>query len=117
MKKIQLFAILFLVITLCGFTQTRNAKDAILSEEYIFPFQNEHVHGSSIVMLPNGDLLAAWFQGHGERTADDVRIMGARLKKGTKAWTTPFLMADTKGIPDCNPVLFLNRKGKLFLFG
>jgi len=116
MKKIQLFAILFLVITLCGFTQTRNAKDAILSEEYIFPFQNEHVHGSSIIMLPNGDLLAAWFQGHGERTADDVRIMGARLKKGTKAWTTPFLMADTKGIPDCNPVLFLNRKGKLFLF-
>jgi predicted glycoside hydrolase/deacetylase ChbG (UPF0249 family)/predicted neuraminidase len=25
-------------------------------------------------------------------------------------------MADTKGIPDCNPVLFLNRNGKLFLF-
>ena len=25
-------------------------------------------------------------------------------------------MADTKGIPDCNPVLFLNRKNKLFLF-
>jgi predicted neuraminidase len=33
-----------------------------------------------------------------------------------KNWSTPFLMADTKGIPDCNPVLFLNRKGKLFLF-
>ena len=42
--------------------------------------------------------------------------MGARKKKGSQAWTNPFLMADTKGIPDCNPVLFLNKKGKLFIF-
>ncbi len=25
-------------------------------------------------------------------------------------------MADTKGMPDCNPVLFINRKGRLFMF-
>jgi predicted neuraminidase len=42
--------------------------------------------------------------------------MGARQKKGSTTWSTPFLMADTKGIPDCNPTLFLNREGKLFLF-
>jgi predicted neuraminidase len=115
MKRI-LFSVFFLLnlVFVCG--QTRNASHAIVSEEYIFPFQNEHVHGSSIVLLPNGDLLAVWFQGNGERTADDVRLMGARLKKGFKTWSNPFLMADTKGIPDCNPVLFLNRKGKLFLF-
>jgi predicted neuraminidase len=41
--------------------------------------------------------------------------MGARLKKGEKIWGEPFLMADTPLIPDCNPVLFLNSKGKLFL--
>jgi hypothetical protein len=41
--------------------------------------------------------------------------MGARLEKGEKAWSKPFLMADTKGLPDCNPVLFLNKGGKLFL--
>jgi predicted neuraminidase len=99
-----------------GLSQTRDVSKSIVSEEIIFPYQKEHVHGSSIVMLPNGDLLAAWFQGSGERTADDVRIMGARLKKGEKTWSTPFLMADTRGIPDCNPVLFLNRKNKLFLF-
>ena len=65
--------------------------------------------------LPNGDLLAAWFQGSGERTADDVRIMGARLKKGSTQWTPPFPLADTPHLPDCNPVLFLNHEKKLFL--
>jgi len=116
MRKIKLLYIFFLLTTPVCFSQARNTSKAIVSEEVIFPYQKEHVHGSSIVMLPNGDLLACWFQGSGERTADDVRIMGARLKKGVKTWSTPFLMADTKGIPDCNPVLFLNRKNKLFLF-
>jgi len=116
MRMIRLFSVLFMFSVLSGLAQTRNAKNAIVSEELIFPQQNEHTHGSSIVSLPNGDLLAAWFQGSGERSSDDVRIMGARMKKGIKTWTAPFLMADTKGIPDCNPVLFLNRKGKLFLF-
>lgn len=116
MKKIRLFTIVFLFCSWYCYAQSPGRADAIAKEEYIFPFQNEHVHGSSIVMLPGGDMLAAWFQGSGERTADDVRVMGARLKKGAKTWSAPFLMADTKGIPDCNPVLFLNRKGKLFLF-
>lgn len=82
----------------------------------IFPPQEQHTHGSSLVRLSNGDLLAAWFQGSGERGADDVKIMGARLASGAKEWSRPFLMADTRDIPDCNPVLFLNSEGKLFLF-
>ena len=82
----------------------------------IFPAQEKHTHGSSLVLLPNGDYLAAWFQGSGERTADDVKIMGARLRKSDKVWSEPFLMADTRDIPDCNPVLFLDRQGTLFLF-
>jgi predicted neuraminidase len=81
----------------------------------IFPAQDKHVHGSALVALPNGDYLAAWFYGSGERSADDVKIMGARLKKGQQKWSDPFLLADTPGLPDCNPVLFLNKKGKLFL--
>jgi predicted neuraminidase len=116
MKKIRLISIMLLFSFLFCHAQSQDRADAIVKEEFIFPFQDEHVHGSSIVILPGGDLLAAWFQGSGERTADDVRVMGARLKSGSKTWTTPFLMADTKGLPDCNPVLFLNRKGKLFLF-
>jgi predicted neuraminidase len=116
MKKIRLFSMLFLFGSIYCHGQSTGIADAIVKEEYIFPFQAEHVHGSSIVMLPGGDMLTAWFQGSGERTADDVRVMGSRLKSGDKTWSAPFLMADTKGIPDCNPVLFLNRKGRLFLF-
>jgi len=88
---------------------------SIVQETLIFPQQEKHVHASSLVSLPNGDFLVAWFEGSGERTADDVKIMGARLKKDEKTWSKPFLMADTPLIPDCNPVLFLNSKGKLFL--
>ena len=90
-------------------------EKVILEEMLIFPIQEQHAHGSSIVSLPSGDLLAAWFQGSGERTADDVRIMGSRLSKGKKTWSKPFEMADTPHLPDCNPVLFLNDEGKLFL--
>ena len=90
-------------------------KAPVVSETLIFPQIPKHVHGSSIVSLPNGDFLTAWFQGSGERSADDVRIMGARLRKGNTQWSVPFLLADTPGLPDCNPVLFLNSKGKLFL--
>jgi predicted neuraminidase len=115
MKKFSLIPVILISLFLNCFAQTRNASRAIVSEEFIFPFQNEHVHGSSIVMLPEGDLLACWFQGSGERSADDVRLMGARLKKGVNKWSDPFLMADTKGIPDCNPVLFMNRNNKLFI--
>ena len=77
MRTMQLFLVLFLWAAISGMAQTRDAKHAIVSEEFIFPTQSEHTHGSSIVMLPTGDLLAAWFQGSGERSADDVRIMGA----------------------------------------
>jgi predicted neuraminidase len=81
----------------------------------IFPLQQEHVHGPTVAELPNGDLLSAWFQGSGERWADDVRIMGARLGKGDTAWSAPFLMADIPGFPDINPVLFLDKQKRLWL--
>ncbi len=91
------------------------AESAPLSED-IFPLQPKHVHGSSIVELPNGDYLACWFQGSGERSANDVVVNGARLKKGQKEWSPMFLMADTPNLPDCNPVLYLDTKERLWLF-
>ena len=93
-----------------------HAQVKILKKQTIFPLQENHVHSSSIVELPNGDLLSCWFEGSGERNADDVKIKGARLKNGDKQWGKPFLLADTPEFPDCNPVLFLNPKNELFLF-
>ena len=82
----------------------------------IFPPQSEHAHGSSIVQCPDGSLLACWFQGSGERTANDVRILGSRLKQGASQWSPVFLMADTPSLPDCNPVLYLDRQNRVWLF-
>lgn len=115
MRRLLLF-FLFDILLFQGLSgQPIYQKAPVISESFIFPQQTKHVHGSSIVSLPNGDFLVAWFEGSGERTADDVKIMGARLLKGSIKWSTPFLLADTPDLPDCNPVLFLNRNGKLFL--
>ena len=83
--------------------------------EHIFPYQQQHCHGSTIVELPNKDLLVAWFQGSGERTADDVAIKGARYNHKTKKWGEPFVMADVPDFPDINPVLFIDSESRLWL--
>ncbi len=108
--------IIFLFIGRRSFSQINSSENLIVfySQE-IFPLQYEHVHGPTIVQLSNGDLLAAWFQGSGERWADDVRIMGARLKKGQLQWSPPFLMADTPDFPDINPIMFIDGKKRLWL--
>ena len=90
--------------------------DPLFKTDNIFPRQAKHVHGSSIVECPNGDLLACWFHGSGERSADDVVIQGARKKKGADRWGSAFLMADTPGFPDCNPVLHVDRTERVWLF-
>jgi predicted neuraminidase len=111
MNKIRL---LFCVLW-CHSAMLLAQKNIIIQSSLIFPLQEKHVHASSLVALPNGDFLVVWFHGSGERTSDDVKLMGARLKKGELSWSEPFLMADTPNIPDCNPVLFLNHENKLFL--
>jgi len=81
----------------------------------IFPPVSEHTHGSTVVETKSGDLLAAWFQGSGERWADDVCIMGSRLRKGTEHWEKPFLMADVPEFPDINPAMFIDPQDCLWL--
>ena len=107
---------IFILITPIIVLFPGHAQVKILKKQTIFPLQENHVHSSSIVELPNGDILSCWFEGSGERNADDVKIKGARLKNGDKQWGKPFLLADTPEFPDCNPVLFLNPKNELFLF-
>jgi predicted neuraminidase len=82
----------------------------------MFASQSEHVHSSSVVECPNGDLIAVWYQGSGERSANDVKLNGARLRAGERTWGPVFPMADTPHLPDCNPVLFIDAKKRLWLF-
>jgi predicted neuraminidase len=66
--------------------------------------------------MSDGSLLACWFHGTGERTADDVSIQGARLPARRIGWSARFEMADTPGYPDCNPVLFIDPEGRLWMY-
>ena len=88
---------------------------AFMTSELVFPLEHWHNHSSMVVELPNGDLFVCWFHGSGERTADDVVVRGARLRKGAKAWSAPFLIADTPGYPDTNATVFLDPKKRLWL--
>lgn len=108
-----LMLLVFLIACESEDKTTNDGKD--FHSRIVFPYQGEHVHGPTIVRLPGGDLLSAWFQGSGERWADDVRIMGARLAQGDTAWSEPFLMADVRGFPDINPTLFMDRDQRLWL--
>lgn len=106
------FVVFFSMLFLCGTALAEPVYNSIA----IFPPQDKHVHGSSLVELPNGDLLAAWFHGSGERTADDVLIQGARLNQGDDGWGEVTVLADTPGFPDCNPVYYLDSQERLWLF-
>ena len=90
-------------------------SEAFLESELIFPLEHWHNHASCIVEAPNGDLLVCWFHGSGERTADDVKIEGARLRRGQRAWSARFTMADTPGYPDTNCTMFIDPQGRLWL--
>jgi arylsulfatase A-like enzyme/predicted neuraminidase len=81
----------------------------------LFPFSPQHTHGSCVVECPNGDLLACWYRGSGERKADDVLVEGARLRRGDTRWSEPFPLADAPGFPDTNPCLFIDPQERLWL--
>lgn len=86
-----------------------------IEASFIFPLDSLHNHANCLVECPDGQLLACWYRGSGERRADDVRIMGARKAPGG-AWSEPFVMADYPGFPDCNPALLVDPQARLWLF-
>jgi predicted neuraminidase len=91
------------------------SEDSTYSAELIFPLESWHNHASCIVECPNGDLLACWFHGSGERVVNDVLIEGARKVRGEPAWRPRFLMADTPQYPDHNPCMFIDPRERLWL--
>ncbi|MBX7255788.1 MAG: exo-alpha-sialidase [Candidatus Hydrogenedentes bacterium] len=92
------------------------ANAPLYEQQLVFEPDPKHNHSSSIVETPNGDLLVCWFHGSGERSSDDVLVAGARKRKGDDKWSAPFIMADTPNLPDCNPVMFVDPRGTLWLF-
>jgi predicted neuraminidase len=82
--------------------------------EFIFteaPFASSHA--STVIELPNGDLLSAWFGGTGEGNPD-VAIWGARRSGGK--WSAPVELAREPNIACYNPVFFYTNDHRLWLY-
>src|SRR5579862_679085 len=92
------------------------AEEPVYRAELVFPLRGEHNHAPGLVECPNGDLIASWYRGNGERSADNVAVYGARLRKGETQWSDAFLMADFPGFPDCNTCMMIDPDNRLWLF-
>jgi predicted neuraminidase len=70
-------------------------------------------HAATIVDLPDGDLLCAWFAGTHEGHPD-VAIWLARYHAGQ--WSAPCVVADAPDAPLWNPVLYRDAQSTVWLF-
>ncbi len=84
-----------------------------VSSGHALPGTPPSSHASTLIELKDGDILAAWFTGTHEGSAD-VTIHGARFTGG--AWTAPVELAHADGVPCWNPVLFHSADGRLWLY-
>ncbi len=88
----------------------------VLSMEKQFIFEDDRpfrsCHASTLAILQNGDVLAAWFGGSYEK-ASDVAIWMSR--RSGDAWSVPYKIADEEGIAHWNPVLYADGP-KIWLF-
>lgn len=115
LANVMLATLCALSLTLFAGATSQRANAPFYEAELIFPLESWHNHASMIVECPNGDLLVCWFHGSGERTADDVKVEGARLRRGAKKWGERFTMADTPGYPDTNCTMFIDPQQRLWL--
>lgn len=109
-------AVLWIIMLTTVLTLAAEASaQSLVDGELIFPLEDWHNHGSCLIQCPNGDLIACWFHGSGERKSDDVEILGARRRHSTGQWSQPFPMADTPGFPDTNCCMIIDNRQKLWL--
>lgn len=70
-------------------------------------------HASTVLPLPNGGVLAAWFGGEAEGK-EDVDIWVSKRDAGV--WGVPQRISADRNVPHWNPVLFRNTDGAVLLF-
>ncbi len=70
-------------------------------------------HASTVLPLPDGTVICAWFGGTKEGKTD-VDIWYSR--RDENGWSKPMSICYNKHIPHWNPVLFLRENGEIILF-
>lgn len=86
----------------------------VINHQHIFASETDFIqcHASTICLLPDGTLGAAWFAGAHEK-AKDVAIWFSKREGGE--WSRPVKVAEMEGVPCWNPVLYQYEK-KVLLF-
>ena len=69
-------------------------------------------HASFLELLPDGELLLAWFAGTAEG-ANNCSIVLARLPGNGTQWSAASLISRRDGYSNQNPVLFLDPTGQV----
>lgn len=84
-------------------------------KEYVFLYNTQapSCHASTVLPLPNGTVLTAWFAGQREG-ADDVGIWASIRKDGQ--WSAPVRISEERDVAHWNPVLHLREDGKIILY-
>ncbi len=72
-------------------------------------------HASTLLALPDGDLLVAFYAGSVEKAAD-VSILLCRYVAAENAWCSPELLVDMPSRSVGNPLLFRHRSGVIHLY-
>ncbi len=72
-------------------------------------------HSSMIIALPDGSLMAAWWNGS-EEAGKDLVIRACRRPAGKETWEPPWIIADTPDTTEGNPVFFAASHDELWLF-
>ncbi|MGB9877042.1 MAG: sialidase family protein [bacterium] len=84
-----------------------------------FPFITDDrfpsCHASTLVEMPNHNLLCAFYAGAYEGSPDSA-ILASEYQAENATWLPPKIIADTPNLPEGNPVLFLDEQGVLWLF-
>ncbi|MGI5923695.1 MAG: sialidase family protein [Lentisphaeria bacterium] len=87
----------------------------MLQEMFVTPPAPGHSHASTLLALPDGGVLAAWFAGSREG-ANDVRIQWSRFEPATARWSPPEEISSGAHLPHWNPVLGRMPSGRVVLF-
>ncbi len=78
-------------------------------------YEADYKHPASITELDNGDLMITYYGGSGEY-GTDTAVYACRLKKGSKKWSAPEIIADTPDRSEGNPIIWQAPDGLVWLF-
>jgi predicted neuraminidase len=79
------------------------------------PPERPMCHGATIAELPDGRLIAAWYEGSYELDKRSAIVMSTSYSPGW-SWTAPRVAAAMPGLAVGNPVLFVTPQGDVLLF-